>query len=276
MSRPRLLALDLDGTLLRDDKTVAPEDRAAIAAAMAGGLTVTLATGRLTSSALAYAQELGLGEPLVCADGAVVFCPNRREPLDQEALAPAVIEAALGCARGLGLAPFLFTHGAVLGGAADVQRFPWVSGWTPHVRAGADLEQAAEQGDEPPVTMIAVGGAGPTREAEAALGADARVQADLFRFPIGLEGAWVVRLAPRGCSKAVGLARLARRLGVGQDEVAAVGDWYNDLAMLGWARWSFAMGQAPDDVKRAARFTLRATAAAGGGIAEALAYLADI
>jgi hypothetical protein len=52
-----------------------------------------------------------------------------------------------------------------------------------------------------------------------------------------------------------------------------MGDWHNDLEMLGWSGWSFAMGHAPDEVKRAAKQILTATSASGGAVAEVVGRL---
>ena len=84
----------------------------------------------------------------------------------------------------------------------------------------------------------------------------------------------MVRLTPSGCSKALGLAQVARQLSLSANQVATIGDYYNDISMLAWAGWSFAMGQAPPEVKQAAKHALRATAETGGAVAEALLQLA--
>src|SRR5690606_38875408 len=72
---------------------------------------------------------------------------------------------------------------------------------------------------------------------------------------------------PRG--KGATLAALAASLGIARANVAAIGDWYNDISMLAWAGRSFAMGQAPGPVRAAATDVLEA--AWGGGVAEAIA-----
>jgi hydroxymethylpyrimidine pyrophosphatase-like HAD family hydrolase len=77
----------------------------------------------------------------------------------------------------------------------------------------------------------------------------------------------VVRAA--GVDKATALGRIAEHFGVSLDETVAVGDWVNDITMLRAAGRSFAMGQAPDEVKEAASEVLDATVSTGGGIAEA-------
>jgi hydroxymethylpyrimidine pyrophosphatase-like HAD family hydrolase len=268
MAPIRLLALDVDGTLLRSDGTVAEADREAIAGALARGIGITLATGRLSSSALPFARALGLEVPLVCADGAVLFCPTRAIPLVETPLSSNGLASFLAELRGQTLAPFVFSHEAVCGAAADFERFPFVSGWTDRFVTDAD-----PVGGRAPITAIGVGPAEAVTAAHEALLADPAMPDDLAVFPIRTTDHWVVRLSPGGCSKAVGLANLADRLGIPCEEVAAVGDWYNDIAMLSWAGRSFAMGQAPAEVKEVAQRALRATAETGGAVAEALACL---
>jgi hydroxymethylpyrimidine pyrophosphatase-like HAD family hydrolase len=98
-------------------------------------------------------------------------------------------------------------------------------------------------------------------------------QLDTVHFGMGGMTLWAVRSLPRGCDKGEMLGRLATRMGLRREHVAAVGDWFNDLGMFAYAGRSFAMGQAPDVVKKAASDQMRATSAKGGGIAEALAAL---
>jgi hypothetical protein len=274
MTRVRLIAIDVDGTLLRSDGTVAPADRAAIAEALDRGIAVTLATGRLSSSAMPFARELDLEVPLVCADGAVLFCPRRLVPLAQTPLGGPGLANLLGCLRARALAPFVFTHEAVCGAAADFDRFPFVSGWTPMRAPHDDLDAAAAAaGTLAPITAIGVGREELVLAAEEALRADPSIDDDVAIFPIRTTPHWVVRLTPTGCSKAQGLARVAQQLSLGADEVATIGDWYNDVSMLAWAGQSFAMGQAPSEVKKAAKHALQATAETGGAVAEMLAHL---
>jgi hydroxymethylpyrimidine pyrophosphatase-like HAD family hydrolase len=69
------------------------------------------------------------------------------------------------------------------------------------------------------------------------------------------------------------LAQLAERLALPRARVAAVGDWLNDIGMFKFAGRPFAMAHAPDVVRAAATDVLAATAARGGGVAEAIARL---
>jgi hydroxymethylpyrimidine pyrophosphatase-like HAD family hydrolase len=61
----RLVAIDLDDTLLDNSRAISPRAKAAIAAAVARGVTVTVATGRMYPSALPYARQLELDVPLI-------------------------------------------------------------------------------------------------------------------------------------------------------------------------------------------------------------------
>jgi len=270
----RLIAVDVDGTLLRTDGTVAPEDREAIAAALERGIAVTLATGRLSSSAMPFARTLALQAPLVCADGAVLFCPTSGVPLSQRPLGAPGLTSLLRCLGEEALSPFVFTHEAVCGAANDFDRFPFVAGWTPMRAPHDDLAvAAAAAGSLAPITAIGVGPELAVLRAVERLRADPTVADEVAVFPIRTTDHWVVRLTPSGCSKAQGLAQVTEQLSISANEVATIGDWYNDVSMLEWAGWSFAMGQAPAEVKGAAKHSLRATAESGGAVAEVMQLL---
>jgi hypothetical protein len=269
MTAVRLLALDIDGTLLRNDGQIASIDRKAIAKALNRGIAVTLATGRLTSSALPFATELALAQPLVCADGAVVYCPTTLAPLELNPLAAMSVAAFQAGLESRGLAVFLFTHEAVWGSGFDIGRFGFVSGFAPRVVAREDGEPHASE----VIAVVGIGAESVVRAADGHFSGHPAAEGERAVFPLTGTGQFAVRFTPAGCTKATGLAFLAQRLGITAAQVAAVGDWHNDVPMLAWAGRSFAMGQAPEAVDRVAKHKLRATADTGGGIAEALATL---
>src|SRR5688572_18401509 len=134
MPQPRyLLAVDMDGTLLRDDKTVAPEDAAAIRRAAAHGIAVTIATGRLTTGALPIARELGLSTPLVCADGAVLIDPLSGSTLERRTILLERAARALDALLGHGLVPYVFSADTIHCEASGEQHRAIVTGWTREV-----------------------------------------------------------------------------------------------------------------------------------------------
>ncbi|MFT3772219.1 MAG: HAD hydrolase family protein [Minicystis sp.] len=266
----RLLALDLDGTLVRDDGTIDARDRAAIARARRAGAAVTLATGRLSPATLRIARALDLDTPLVCADGAVLVCPRTGRVLDRIALAEEALAALLDALAAHDLAPFVCFPDAVFGDESGLPHLACISGWSTAVEVHPVIAPAL---DGRACEVVMALGLGPRDRVEAALAVASAAlgpAAALATFGLGEGAPWALRAQPPGVDKGTALARLAAHLGVARADVAAVGDWYNDLSMLSWAGQSFAMGQSPPAVRAAAREVLTATAAKGGGIAEAV------
>jgi Cof subfamily protein (haloacid dehalogenase superfamily) len=275
MLEPRLLlAIDMDGTLLRDDKSIAPEDIAAIRAAPAHGIAVTIATGRLTTGALPVARELGLSVPLVCADGAVLVDPLAGTLLQRRSIIAERAIHAVDTILGQSLVPYVFLADSIHCEPSGEQHRAAVETWTPNMFVHGSLSEAVAWRKPDCVAMtLGLGSEQAVMRAyeqlrDAHLGELDTVHFNLFGTP-----AWAVRSLPGGCDKGQMLEQLALRLGLPRARVAAVGDWLNDLGMFSYAGRSFAMGHAPPSVRDAATDVLRSTSAAGGGIAEAIAAL---
>jgi Cof subfamily protein (haloacid dehalogenase superfamily) len=271
-----LVALDMDGTLLRDDKTVAEVDARAIADARRRGVAVTLATGRLVSGALPFARALGLDTPLICADGGLIVDAASGRALHRIAIEPELANAALASLDHHALVPFVFLEDTIHTVPAGAPLTGLVRTWSEEVVAHPSVEAFHAGCSSRPVALTV----GVGREEDVLRCADDLARAhgsglETVVFAFGGEDRWAVRSLPAGCDKGFALRSLADRLGVAMERTAVVGDWLNDLGMFRAAGRSFAMGQAPEEVKRAATDRLRATSATGGGIAEALAALLD-
>lgn len=161
MSR-RLLAIDLDGTLLRlpGNAAGAPgapdspwseilpadaidaRDRAAIHRARRAGVLVTLATGRMVRGALPAARALALDVPLVCADGAALACPRTGAVLAGADIEPDLALACLDALSAHGLVPFVFLHDAIHCGEDGRAYARWLASWTPRLVIHARLAAA--------------------------------------------------------------------------------------------------------------------------------------
>jgi hypothetical protein len=271
MPRPKLLALDVDGTLLRSDGFVDPRDRAAIARAREAGVTVTLATGRLASGSLAIARALKLDTTLVCADGASLVDPVSGAILDARTIDVEVAEAIMLVFDAHALSRFVFTHDVIHGDEIGRPYVDYVSAWTRDVQLHQHLAEVAPWRAAGAITMaIGIGEEADVARAHAVVARDHESTVDLLSFGTR-SGGHALRMLRRGVDKADGLSRLCARLGIEREEVVVVGDWLNDLSMFAWAGRSFAMGQAPLSVQEAATDRLVATSAEGGGVAEAIA-----
>jgi hypothetical protein len=269
-----LLAVDMDGTLLRDDKTVAEVDAAAIRTAAEHGIAVTIATGRLTTGALPTARALGLGVPLICADGGLLVDCETGAALERRAIATEHARAALAVMEAAELVPYIFLADAIHCDGRGERHRALIDTWSREIVVHPQLREAEAWQQPDGVSVTA--GVGPRENVERASEQLQRSQAttlDTVHFSMGGLVTWAVRSLPHGCDKGHMLARLATRLGIPRERVSAVGDWFNDLGMFAYAGRSFAMGQAPDVVHQRATDRLRATSATGGGIAEAIAAL---
>ena len=274
--RPRLLALDLDGTLLRHDGVVDPRDVDAIATARAAGLRVTIATGRIATGALPVARQLGLDTTLVCAEGAVLVDPFTGAVVTHTPMSLGLTEGVTQAFGAHDLDAFWFLHDEIHGerGGADVLRY--IETWSPRVTLHDVLATShAWDAHRHQVTMAV--GFGTRDAVDRAHASVTTTHGDALlavTFPASrTEDRWTLLARSAHTDKATGLRAVSAELGIAPAEVAVVGDWINDIPMFRWAGRSFVMGQSPDTVAGHATDRLQATSRTGGGVAEAIGIL---
>lgn len=260
----RLLALDLDGTLLRRDHSVDARDVAAIRELKAAGVTVTIVTGRLSAGATGAARACSIDGVIACIEGSHLFEVASGATLLHHGMASeaaAVLRATLG---EHGLASFVLDAAGIHHDRAAAPYADYVRTWSPDMRVVE--EELAWQ--TVPLAAVALGDAAPVAAACAAL----RAHADRLytvTFPVyAYPGKHAVLVRAPGTSKGTALAELCRRAGCTLAEAVAVGDWVNDVPMFEVAGRSFAMGAAPEAVRAKATDALACEAGAGGGVAE--------
>jgi hydroxymethylpyrimidine pyrophosphatase-like HAD family hydrolase len=272
---PRLLALDLDGTLLGPNDSIAPEDRQAIGRARRAGITVTIATGRITSGTLPTAQALGLRGALVVADGAVLADAEDGRPLSQHLLHEGVVADLTHAMGEHALQSFWFLHDEIHGEHGSEAVAGYVRTWSPRLSLHPALKHSAAWHRRHEVAIaigvgLRAGVEGTARWLQGQHGDAVNAAA----FPLDRHDRWAVMVRDRASDKAQGLARLCVREGLDASQVAVVGDWINDVPMFKWAGRSFAMGHSPDDVARHATERLSPSRRGeGGGVAEAIGRL---
>ena len=259
------VAMDLDGTIL--DRTFQPSPRtaAAVARCEAAGIHCVIATGRMFVAARRVAHEIGVTQPIVCYQGAMVADPASGAVLSHRPIATELareILADLGDdARRTNL--YLDDELYVWEENAETLRYKHTAGVEMHV-----VGDLARWITRPTTKIVTVG------EPEAMDALRDRMQ-PLFgdrafvakSLPIFLE------FAAPGVNKATGLEVVAERLGIASDRWVAIGDAENDLEMLDWAGAGVAMGNADALVKRRAEFTIGDVD--DGGVPAFLDALAD-
>jgi len=247
---PRLVALDIDGTLFANDPStgaveekISPAVRDAVRRAYAAGAHVVLATGRSTFGVTDVWELLGLpvdgAEVLsVASNGSVIF---RYPPV--EVLTTVTFDASGIVAMLLEEVPQAAVAVEEIGVGYRINR-PFPEGEI----TGRMTLQPVEELVAEPVTRVIIRDPHSSEEEFLALAEKVGLQGT--NYFIGWT-AWL-DLAPQGVSKASALAEVAEELGVAAADVLAIGDGRNDVEMLRWAGRGVAMGQAPLVVQEAA------------------------
>jgi Cof subfamily protein (haloacid dehalogenase superfamily) len=244
MPRYRLLALDLDGTLLNSAMRLSETNAEALRKATANGITIVLATSRWFGLAKRTSDRLELSTPIICSNGAEVRYPDGREilhlPLDAEAAREVVtygddhgweMFTTMGHATYMNMRPGIIPE-KLPGGLRIAERH------SDHLDEGAPVTVQIWQ--EEAVREVAE---------RFAPKYDGRVRFS-FNTPIG-QPHYVVMSNPEA-EKAKALELVCRELGVAPEETIAMGDSESDIEMLRFAGLGIAMRNSPDEVRKEA------------------------
>lgn len=264
----RLLAIDLDGTLLRrSDGQVDERDAAAIHELRRSGVVVTINTGRLYSGSIEAARTCGIVGPIACVEGSHLVEAGSERTLLRHAMTPPVTQLLREVFREL--ATFVFEHDGIHHDEDGEPYAHYVRTWSPKLQLVEEaLDERVWAND--PLAAVAIGEGPEVAAAHAILRAHER---DIFTvsFPIWqYPGKHAILVRAAGKNKGTALAELCRAVGCSLEEAVVVGDWYNDVPMFEVAGRSFAMGGTPEDVRAKATDVLQSEHGTGGGIAEAI------
>ena len=254
----RLVALDIDDTLIPWPGTLAPEVIDAVRAVRDGGVEVVLATGRGITDVAHLSHELGLDEFwALCSNGSVTARVTRGEfeIVSRVTFDPrGVVEALHALDPGAPVAIESSGIGFLVAG----DPYP---GQAPHI--AGPLHDLPEQ-----VTFLSIASERLSAEQLTSTTKGRGVRA----VPYPHEGWVTLDIVADAAGKGSALATLAAQLGYDARDCAAVGDYLNDIPMLEWAGWAVAMGQAPVAVRAVADAVV--ATAADHGAAQALLAIA--
>jgi Cof subfamily protein (haloacid dehalogenase superfamily) len=255
----RLLAIDIDGTLVNSRDELTPDTRNALVRASEAGIDLVLATGRRYSRTLPLVEPLGIDVPLITASGALVKDAFDHRTFYRADFEPELLRGVCRRLDALGYDPLLcadtycehfdFYHAVEL---------PKIRRW----ELAEYLEMNPEDGrllpdmlDRPPPGVFLAFTFGPKDEmlaAEAVLHREfpGQISTNVLRSP--RYRGFLVEIVPANVSKWSAIRRLAESRSIAIGEICAVGDDVNDLDMIRAAGLGIAMGNAVPEVKVAA------------------------
>ena len=249
----RLIAIDIDGTLLNSEFKIPAANVSALRQAHDSGIEIILATGRRHSFAMPIAEMLGFNVWLITSNGAVT--KSMAGELFHRDLLPAItarkVLAHMGPFRGNCVLTFdtdlpgalVLEHADLLN--ASIGR--WIEKNAQWIQFTVPLEKALTTD---PVQLMYCGTIHRMREAESHLRTghfDHDVTVLKTEYPA--RDLCLYDVLNYGCSKGHAVERWAGYRGIGRDQVVAIGDNYNDLEMLQFAGVPIVMGNASEEMK---------------------------
>ena len=255
-SNVRLIAIDIDGTLLPSSgTTISRRNRRALRDAQTAGLHIVIATGRRHRYAEPVLEQVGLSprSVMISSNGSVV------RHFDGELIARTLLPVESARA----LCPALRPFGQTMVFTFDREPSLVVESMASlHLRIGAwveasrhdmveivPLERAFDR-DEAPIQAMLCGNIAQVRTAQQAIaGTDLAADITMHRTEYAERDLGILDLLPPGCSKGHALGDYARSLGLEAAEVMAIGDNFNDQTMLEYAGQAAVMGNAGEEMR---------------------------
>lgn len=248
----KLIAIDLDGTLLRSDKTISQTNKEAILAAKDKGLKVVLTTGRPLKATNPYLEECQLKEPgdyCITYNGGLIQKTDTEEVIYQKTLSH---QDALDIHE-------LFTDLEMPASAVGMDAIYE----PPHPENKPSLYREIQpmlevKEDFNPEDFPAISKMVSARAPEEVDQAIEKIPSKYFdRFMIVKSQPTLVEFMPKGIHKANGLQMLGDKLGIKADEMMAIGDMENDATMIDYAGLGVAMGNADQKIKDMSQFVTK-------------------
>ncbi|AAM24960.1 MAG: putative hydrolases of the HAD superfamily [Caldanaerobacter subterraneus] len=250
----KLIAIDMDDTLLRHDKTISEENIKALHRAREKGVYVVIATGRVFASAYAYADMIGFRTYIIASNGALIRDPDNNTIYESILDYNNMIEVIRTCQK-YGTYFQLISDTTVYT-PEITNKFQRYAEWNALLKTEIKveveeienpLEEAEKLKDR--VLKVIVFNEDPDLLK--------RIRSELSeRLDVQITSSYVdnIEIMNKGVSKGRALEILGRYLGVSREEMIAIGDSENDIEMIKFAGLGVAMENAIDEVKKVADF----------------------
>jgi Cof subfamily protein (haloacid dehalogenase superfamily) len=248
----RMIAFDIDGTLMPTSGPMADRTRCALQATVAAGIEVVIATGRRQAYAAPLLAPIGLAPQtiLISSNGTVTREFGGRT-LDRSYLPVEIARDLCAVLRPFG-GTTVYTFDRIGRGELVIESLerlheriaPWVNANLPWIEEIDPLERAFDKNEAPIQGMVCGTVEEMTRAEQHLVSTRYASLIEMHRTEYASRDLSILDLLPRGCSKGVALSKLAAKRGIPRAEVMAIGDNWNDLEMLRWAGQPVLMGNA--------------------------------
>lgn len=243
----KMIALDMDGTLLMSDKSVHPDTIRDIERAGEKGIHVAYCSGRAIAEIMPYVPLLPTMRYAVCMSGALVYDFEKKRSIYRRGIAREYVRQIVAAAGDDGMVHFLTDEESValsgqISRMADFHMGIYQSMFEQTARGVEDMAAEAERYDSLPKVNIYF------RSGEARKQGYKRLSHLPLTFALAEETG--LEMTAEGVTKAAGLKSLADNLGISMKETMGIGDADNDRAVLQAVGLSVAMGNADEDIKK--------------------------
>ncbi|WP_017470402.1 Cof-type HAD-IIB family hydrolase [Amphibacillus jilinensis] len=243
----KMIVLDLDDTLLRDDHTISPRTKQALLTAQEKGIKVVLASGRPTYAMKAIADELRLsqyGSFILSFNGGKIIDYKSGKDIFSSTLSLAEVESLYQLSQ----RENVYIHTYVGDEIVTEQTNPYTDIESEITGLPIKLvDHFTKHVTVPPVKVLMV------EQPDHLKVVEAKLQAELAeQFSVMRSKPYFLEFTEKGVTKGTSLNHLIQVCQIAREEVIAIGDSYNDQEMIEFAGLGVAMGNAPDDIKQGA------------------------
>lgn len=253
----KMIAIDMDETLLTTDKQVSQRSKEALRKAADAGIKLVVCTGRIFTSAWVYADLIGTKAPIIASNGAYIREKDKDEVIYMKTLPKEDIYKAVKLIKEYGFYPFLFSSDTVFGEKQifsakfyEKQNESLPEDKKVKIVITNDLEKVIEENYEIILKTVVVS---QMDELERLNKLRKKMEGDI---DVSIAASMVnnFEIMPRGISKGNGVKILGDIYGISPEETICIGDNENDISMIEYAGCGVAMGNAVDVLKSAANY----------------------
>lgn len=251
----KLIAMDMDGTLLTTEKKVTECSKNVLKKAADAGVKLVVCTGRIYTSAMVYAKLIGTKAPIIASNGAYIREKDSNEIIYSKTLSRDEVYYIIKTAKSFGFYPHIFTNNTIFSEKLIYSSKNYTK-WNEDlpqeerimIEIVDDLYKVVEEKDGQILKVVIM-----SEEIEKIAEFKNQVGKEL---DVSMVASWYnnVEIMAKGTSKGNAVKVLSEHYGIPREEIICIGDNENDLSMIEFAGMGIAMGNAEEEVKKAADY----------------------